>query len=449
MVEHMKYIVFALLLSSLPVCTQEPSPSRISRPSEDIIQNIAFVNVNVITMESEAVLMNQTVLVKDSKIELIGSSKSTKIPSTYFRIDAKGAYLMPGLADMHTHIWYKEDLLPYVANGVTTVLNMGSPSVILQFRAQASAREIIAPTIFASGFVDGPDSRGWLARTPAEAEEAVTEIKAGGWDFIKVYNSIPADAYQALMAKAKSERIAVIGHGVRAPGMPGILSSGQVMIAHAEEYLYTFFNRTPNESKISEAVTLTKNAGAYVTPNLCTYETISRQWGNLAESQRLLNLPEMKYINPKWKDAFWKQFDFTTRNGNINMEYAFLKKLTKGFYDGGVPLLLGTDTPFMIGQVNGFAVHDDLRNLMECGLTPYQALTIGTRNAGEFIGKYVPDSKSFGLVKVGYQADLLLLQSNPLTDLKALKDRVGVMINGRWLSEAKLKEDMEVLAKSY
>lgn len=445
----MKYFILGLLLSFLPVCTEEPTRSKIDRPVEDIKQDIAFVNVNVITMESEAVLMNQTVLVKDSKIELIGSSKSIKVPSTYFRIDAKGAYLMPGLADMHTHIWYKEDILPYVANGITTVLNMGGPSIILQFRTQAANQEIIAPFIFTGGFVDGPDSRGWLARTPAEAEEAVTEIKAGGWDFIKAYNSIPADAYQALMAKAKSENISVIGHGVRASGMQGVLNSGQVMIAHAEEYLYTFFGNAPNDSKIAEAVTVTKNAGAYVTPNLCTYETIARQWGNPTEVQRLLNLPEMKYVSPKWKDNFWKQFDFERRNGNINTQYAFLKKLTKAFYDEGVPLLLGSDTPFMVGQANGFAIHDDIRNLIECGLTPYQALSIGTKNAGEFINKYVAGSKSFGIVKIGYKADLLLLQSNPLTNTQVLKDRVGVMINGRWLSEAKLNEEMEVLAKSY
>ncbi len=446
---YMKYIILGLLLSSLSVCTEEPPPLKIDRPVEDIKQDIAFVSVNVINMESEAILMNQTVLVKDSKIELIGPSKTTKVPSTYFQVDAKGAYLMPGLADMHTHIWYKEDLLPYVANGITTVLNMGSPSIILQFRTQAANLEIIAPSIFAGGFVDGPDSQGWLARTPAEAEEAVTEIKSGGWDFIKAYNSIPSDAYYALMEKAKKENISVIGHGVRAPGMQGILSSGQVMIAHAEEYLYTFFDNALDDSKIQEAVTLTKNAGAYVTPNLCTYETIARQWGNAAELQRMLSLPEMKYVSPKWRDNFWKQFDFTTRNGNINAQYAFLKKLTKAFYDGGVPLLLGSDTPFMTAQANGFAIHDDIRNLIESGLTPYEALSVGTKNAGEFINKYVVGSKPFGLIKVGYKADLLLLQANPLTDTNALKDRVGVMINGRWLSEAKLKEDMEALAKSF
>lgn len=446
----MKCLNLILPIFCLAFCeSKEPIANQTNRPSEDIIQDVAFIHVNVITMESESVLMDQVVLIKDAQIELISPFSSAAIPSNYFQIEAKGAYLMPGLADMHTHIWYKEDILPYVANGITTVLNMGGPSIILQFRTQAANREIIAPSIFAGGFVDGPDSRGWLARTPAEAEEAVTEIKAGGWDFIKAYNGIPADAYQALMAKAKSENIFVIGHGVRAPGLQGVLNSGQVMIAHAEEYLYTFFGNAPNDSKIAEAVTLTQNAGAYITPNLCAYETIARQWGNPAEAERLSSLPEMKYVSPKWKDNFWKQFDFAARNGNINTEYTFLKKLTKALYDGGVPLLLGSDTPFMLGQANGFAIHDDIRNLIECGITPYEALSIGTKNAGEFINKYVTGSKPFGLVKVGYKADLLLLHSNPLIDTKALKDRVGVMIGGRWLSETKLKEDMEVLAKSY
>ncbi|CAN5359190.1 amidohydrolase family protein [soil metagenome] len=445
----MTRILLFLLISSFSSCDSNVTIQKIDRPSEDIIEDIAFVHVNVITMESEHVLMDQTVLVHNSQIESIAPSSSNEISTTYFQIDAKGAYLMPGLSDMHTHIWYKDDLLPYVANGITTVLHMGGPSIILDFRKQALNKEIISPSIFASGFVDGPNSRGWYARTPQEGEEAVSEIKAGGWDFIKVYNSIPLDAYQALMAKAKTENMPVIGHGVRAPGMQGILTSGQAMIAHAEEYLYTYFNNSTDESKIAEAVTITKKAGAYVTPNLCTYETIARQWGNPTELQRLLSLPEMKYVSPKWRDNFWMQFDFATRGGNINNQYAFLKKLTKAFSDGGVPLLLGTDTPYIIGQSNGYAIHDDLRNLMECGLTPYQALSIGTKNAGEFINKFISGSKSFGMIKQGYKADLILLQSNPLSNLNALKDRVGVMINGRWLSEKRLKEEMEKLAGSY
>jgi hypothetical protein len=400
-------------------------------------------------MESEEVLADQIVLINDSKIESIGPSTSVSIPPSYFEIDASGAYLIPGLADMHTHIYYQEDLLPYAASGITTVLNMGSPSRILQLRSEAANGSIISPSIFASGFVDGPDSKGWYARNPAEAEEAVSEIKSAGWDFIKAYNGIPLDAYQTLMSTAKTAGISVVGHGVRAPGMEGVLSAGQVMIAHAEEYLYTFFGNSPDESKIQDAVTLTKNSGSYVTPNLCTYETIAKQWGDPITLQRLLNADEMKYVSPKWKDDFWNQFDFANRGGNIDTQYAFLKKLTKGFHDGGVPLLLGTDTPYVIGQANGYAIHDDIRNLRECGLTPYEVLTVGTRNAGEFINQNVQGSLPFGMIKVGYKADLILIQSNPLKDLSALKDRVGVMLNGRWLSEKRLQEEMELLALSF
>jgi hypothetical protein len=419
------------------------------RQVQDIVKDVAFVHVNVITMESEEILMDQTVLIKNSRIASVGPSATITVSNDYFEIDATGKFLMPGLADMHTHIWYEEDLLPYVANGITTVLNLGSPASILEFRDRAAKKELIAPTIYASGFVDGPGSRGWSVRTPAEAEKAVVEIKTNGWDFIKAYNSIPADAYLSLMTKAKSENIAVVGHGVRSMGMQGILNAGQVMIAHAEEYLYTFFGNSPNESKIPEAVALSRNAGVYVIPNLCTYEVITNQWGSPATLDQLLHAPEIEYVSPKWKDSYWKQFNFVSRPGNIDTQYAFLKKLTKGFYDGGVPLLLGSDTPAMNAQANGFAIHDDIRNLISIGLTPYQVLCIGTKNAGDFITKYRPGSVPFGLVKTGYQADLLLLNANPLHDVKALRNRVGVMINGRWLSEDKLINEMQKLRKSF
>ncbi len=417
---------------------QEKFPS-----SQDVNKDIVFLHANVVTMESDVVLKDYSVFTHNGIIIKIEPTSSVAIHDSVFKIDATGKYLMPGLADMHTHIWYKEDILPYVANGITTVLHMGGPSAILQFRMEAANKQIISPTIFASGFVDGPGSRGWLATTPAEAEQAVEEIKTAGWDFVKAYNSIPLDAYTALMNKAREKKISVIGHGVRAPGIKGVLTGGQVMIAHAEEYLYAYFDNQTDETLIASAVADTKNAGAYVTPNLVTYETIAKQWGKPAALQQMLAKPEMKYVSPKWKNANWQQFDFTTRPGNIDAQYNFLKLFTKKLSDAGVPLLLGTDSPFMIGEVNGFAIHDDLRNMIACGLTPYQALMAGTKTAGEFINKYVAASKPFGLIKEGYKADLLLLHSNPLLNIENLKQRVGVMINGRWLNETKLQEEMD------
>jgi Amidohydrolase family len=442
--------LYSLLFSFIFSCHKPPKDPFVgARPAEDIDKSIVFLHANVITMENEVVLKDYSVFTHNGIITKIESTIPVAIPDSVFKIDATGMYLVPGLADMHTHIWYKDDILPYVANGITTVLHMGGPSAILQFRAEAANKQIISPTIWASGFVDGPGSRGWLATTPAEAEQVVEEIKSAGWDFVKVYNSIPSAAYAALMNKAREKNIPVIGHGVRGPGMQGVLTAGQVMIAHAEEYLYTHFNNTPDESLIPGAVSITKNAGAYVTPNLVTYETIAKQWGKPAGLQEMLAKPEMKYVSPKWKNNNWNQFDFTGRPGNIDLQYNFLKLFTKKLSDAGVPLLLGSDSPFMIGQANGFAIHDDLRNMIACGLTPYQALMAGTKTAGEFINKYVGTSKPFGLIKEGYKADLILLTANPLLNVGNVKKRAGVMINGRWLSEAKLMEEMEKLAKSF
>lgn len=446
----MSFKILLLVSFAINSCHKPGKQDKIFvRPSEDIDRSIAFTHAKVITMESDQVLTDYTVISRGGKIEAIGPTSNINLPDSLFEINANGMYLMPGLADMHTHINYKEDILPYVANGITTVLNMGSPPSILQYRLQTATKQMIGTCIFASGFVDGPGSKGWLVSTPQQAEQAVTDIKTQGWDFIKAYNNIPSDAFTTLLNKAKQEHIAVIGHGVRAPGMESILNSGQVMIAHAEEYLYTYFNNVPDETKIPGAVLITKNAGAYVTPNLCTYETISRQWGNAAGLQQMLQQPEMKYVDPRWKNGSWNQFNFTTRPGNINDRYHFLKLLTKAFQDANVPLLLGTDTPFMIGEANGFAIHDDLKNLVSCGLSPYQALVCGTRNAGEFINRTVTSSQPFGLIKEGYRADFLLLSANPLSDIENIKARVGVMINGRWLSEKKLHDEMEKLAASF
>ncbi len=439
--------LFLNFILSSATCKKDSLPNGL--PTQDIYKDIVFLHANVITMENDVALKDYSVFTHNGIITKLEPTSSVTIPDTVFKIDATGKYLMPGLADLHTHIWYKEDILPYVANGVTTVLNMGSGSSILQFRTEAANKQIISPTIFASGFVDGPGSRGWLATTASEAEQAVEEIKNAGWDFVKAYNSIPLDAYTALMNKAKEKKISVIGHGVRASGIRGVLTSGQVMIAHSEEYLYAYFNNQTDESLIPSAVTDTKNAGAYVTPNLVTYETIAKQWGKPAVLQQMLAKPEMKYVSPKWKNTNWQQFDFTTRPGNIDAQYNFLKLFTKKLSDAGVPLLLGTDTPFMIGEVNGFAIHDDLRNMIACGLTPYQALMAGTKTPGEFINKYVATSKPFGIIKEGYKADLLLLNANPLLNVENVKQRVGVMINGRWLSEIKLKEEMGKLAESF
>ncbi len=442
------------LLLALTTCSHDgerlaASEELLDTPEEDVRGTIAFVGVNVVPMDSERILADQTVLVREGKIVALGSTAQITIPDSAYQMDGKGKYLLPGLADMHTHIYYQEDLLPYVANGVTTVLNMGSPSAILQFREQVINDKLVGPTIFAGAFVDGVGNRGWIVRTPEEARIDVRDIKSRGWDFIKVYNSIKSDVFFALMDEAKKEGIAVIGHGVRAPGMRGILEAGQVMIAHAEEYIYTHFNNTFEANLIPAAVEITAKAGAYVTTTLSAYETIMLQWGNPAGLEALLARPEVRYVRPSWVSEWRSSQRYINNSGNLRPAYEFQKRFVKAFHDAGVPLLLGTDTPTIPGIVPGFGIHQDLRNLVSAGLRPYDAIAAGTRNAGEFIGKFVPGAEPFGAIAVGKRADLILLEANPLENVANIAKRRGVMIRGRWLSEKTLQRFLNELAKSF
>jgi hypothetical protein len=420
---------------------------------EDVSGLVAFVDVSVIAMESEMVLPRQTVIVADREITAVGPARTTSIPAGSHRVDGRGRYLMPGLTDAHTHVVHREDLLPYVANGVTSIVNMGNepdPS-ILELRDKVMDGEVLGPTLYVSRFVDGSRDQGeghpYLVHSADAARSAAIEAKSEGYDLIKVYNSLPTEFFLALMDEAEKQGIAVVGHGVRESGMQGLLEAGQVMVVHAEEYLYTHFSRTTDTTLIPSAVEMTLDAGAYVVPNLSAYEIIAQQWGSQEALDELLVMPGTEVLHPDWRE-YWSGGRYLDREGNIADRLEFLRRFTRELNDAGVPLLLGTDSPPIPGMLPGFSIHEDIRNMSVSGLTPYESLVAGTRNAGAFFRKHVPESEPFGTVATGQRADLILLDENPLQDVTNVKHRSGVMVRGRWLSEAKLQGLLRELARS-
>ena len=412
---------------------------------EDTAGTIAFVAVNLVSMERDEVVPGQTVLVKDGVITAIGSDGAFDLPEDAHRVDGCDRHLMPGLTDAHTHVGFVEDLLAYVANGVTTIINMGNqPDLpILAWRDSVDRGERLGPTIFAGRFVDGIRGEGpdlpFLIYSEEQAREVAVSTKSEGWDLIKVYNSLPLEFYQALMTEAKRQRIPVVGHGVREPGMQGILEAGQAMIVHAEEYMYTHFNNTTDTTLTPSAIEMTLDAGAYVVPNLSAYEIIARQWGSQEVLDELLEMPNLRYAHPSWREM-WAEGRYLDRTGSIMDRVSFLRSLTGRFQAAGVPLLLGTDSPTIPGLLAGFSIHEDLRNMIEAGLTPYEALVAGTRNAGAFLETHVAGAEPVGTIAVGQRADLILLDGNPLEDVTNVELRSGVMARGRWLSEARLQQ---------
>ncbi len=403
----------------------------------------AFIDVQLVPMDREQVLAHQTVLVRGNTITAVGGANRLKVPSEATRVDGHGtAYLLPGLADMHTHVMRSEDLLPYTANGVTTILHMGAAPADFVDHIQESidAGETVGPQIFFAFMIDGsPALSRFYVRTPEQARAAVQLAKANGYVFVKVYNNLTPEEFAAIIEEGRRQGLPVIGHGVRSVGLPAALIQGQVMVAHAEEFYYTAFaNHIPADPAIvRQVVEETFRSGAYVTPNLSTFATIARQWGRPEVIRGFLQDPRIRELSPDER-MDWSDSDYVHREGDIAPILTFLASFTKALADRGVPLLTGTDSPVIPGMLPGYSIHEDLQRLTAAGLTPFQALSAATRVPGEFMVRFVPRAMPFGEIKPGMRADLLLVSANPLQSLESIRQPLGVMSAGRWKSRQQL-----------
>ncbi len=414
----------------------------------------AFVDVNVVPMDSERVLQRQTVLVQEGRISAIG--RDLPLPPGTRIISGHGrAYLSPGLADMHTHSATRADLAVYLANGVTTVLNMGGASSEFMDGVRPAVNEgrIPGPHVYAAFRVDGSPRYGnFVVTTPDEARAVVALARTNGYDFIKVYNDLSPECFAALIEAGQREHMAIVGHGITRVGLERQLAAGQVLVAHTEEFLYTTFgalgDAAPSAALIPGAIAFIRRSGAYVTADLNTYQTIARQWGQPRVLESLMHEDAVRYVSPAQRLA-WRAGDYSGRPGTLAAKVAFLRRFTRAMSDAGVPLVTGTDAPSIAGLAPGYSLHQDLRALQEAGLTRYQALAAATRVPGEFVHAYVPGSDRFGTVAPGSRADLVLSAANPLADLSTLGKPVGVMARGTWYPAARLRQLLHGVAARY
>ena len=270
--------------------------------------DIAFTNINVVPMDRDHILRNHTVVVTDGVISAVAPTAEIQLTGDMTVLDGSGRYLMPGLFDMHVHLRNEADLPVYLANGVTTVLNMGGPSHLLEWRDRIEAGTLVGPHLLVSFFIDGPGGRFGIVRTPEAARSAVTGAGESGYDYIKVYNSLTTEQFTAIVAEANRRGISVIGHAVRAPGMEGILEGGQIMIAHGKEYIYTHFGNTTNRALLPSAIELTRRTGAYLIPNLWAFEIMTVQWGRPAAVDSFLSLPATRYLHPSYRHSWQSRF---------------------------------------------------------------------------------------------------------------------------------------------
>lgn len=440
--------------------------------STDSTQNIpepfAFLDVNVVPMDSEHILEHQTVIIRNEKIERIGSYQEIEIPGNATQIDGSGRYLMPGLVDMHAHIEHEDALILFLANGVTTVRNMWGFSKHLTWKKKILDGELTGPSIYTAGSLfDGPPGV-WdgsiVLEKPEEAEQFVVDQIERGYDFIKVYY-LQKKPFNALLAAACKHNIPVIGHVSDAVGLKGVLTSGQYSIEHLDGYwMLLESDNSPfrgkfvdyhsyimkwnymDEAKMPAAAALTKFSGIWNCPTLVVYQRNASP----AEADSFYALPEMKYMDPV-SLASWDPTKYFATMKLIEEEWKAeakifpnLVKFTEYLHKAGAKLLLGSDTPNPF-VVPGFSIHTELQNFIKAGMSPYEAIKTGTYNAAECLGEL----DKFGTIQTGKQADLILLKDNPLKDVANITHRCGVMVRGQWFSEDDLQDKLEKIASSY
>jgi imidazolonepropionase-like amidohydrolase len=423
--------------------------ARESAPGDAMIPSgveTAIVDVTVIPMDRERAVPHQTVLVHDGRIVAVGPGDSLTVPPETRRIQGAGRFLIPGLADMHVHVWDTTDFTLDLAQGVTTIRNLEGLPIHLRWRAKVDSGVLLGPTIFTSGpFTNQP-----TITTPRDAREAVLAQQASGYDEIKIHGALSRDAYDTLTAVARRVGIPVVGHAPRNLPFEAVLEDGQAELSHVEELIYTFFHydvSAASAERIPEVVAAIRRAGLVITPTLVTYRRIAAQVENL---DSLLADPAMAYVRP-YELATWQRENNRylrggtgpERIGTLRARYAFQVRLVQALHAAGVPLMMGTDA---VGPtwVPGWAAHEELEIFVGLGMTPYQALRTATHAPAAFLGQ----AGLFGVIAPGARADLVLLEANPLDEIRNTRRIAGVMVRGRWLPKAALAARLADVARA-
>jgi hypothetical protein len=311
---------------------------------------------------------------------------------------------------------------------------MWGRSFHLQLREKIQKGELLGPTLYiASPVLEGPD-HSWPnsigLRNPTEAREAVIKYKKFGYDFIKIYHTLPSELYTQILQTGDSTNIPVVGHIPIQVELNKTLSLNQYSFEHID--LTQLRKISPTISLEIKAAMIGK-AQKWICPTLIVHKNIQRKPDNPS-----LQKHYEPYVDKDTR-KFWQQ-GFTDRAS----EYELQKKLARIMFHSGAKLLSGTDclNSYVLA---GFSLHKELEELVRAGLSQFEALKTSTVNAAEFL----KSEQETGTIEVGKIADLLLLEDNPLQEIRNTRKIQGVMIKGKWFNSNELDNILRDVKENY
>ena len=465
-----------VLLSILLLTTSIAGQTGGSSPQGKVV---AFINVNVIPMDRERVIRNQTVIVRNNTIAAIGDAKRIKVPAGAQKVDGTDKFLIPGLMDMHVHL-FSDDEFPdalaedefkvMIAYGVTTIrLMIGTPEQLV-LREKSAKGEILAPTIFAASphLTGRKQPNAYVVTTEAEARAAVVKSKRDGYDFIKVTTYLAPEVYEAIVDEASKQNIRVVGHAdSRSVGLQRALKARQ-QIEHLDSYLEALLpDNAPvkgsvsdiyvynpknwesidylDEKKIPELARLTVKANPFVTPTLHLFKFT---FGKGRSEESFMAQPDIRFYPRKTIDQWTrasKRYLSTAAPVEKREKYVRVRnQIVKAIYDAGGRIMAGSDTPEWL-MLYGHTLHLELIDLRDAGLSNYAALETATRNPAMYLGLL----DQTGTIEKRKRGDLVLLDANPLDDIANTQKRAGVMIKGQYFTQTEMDRWLDEIAPRF
>lgn len=381
-------------------------------------------------------------LILNGKITAINAAETPIADKLYTRHDGKGGYVMPGLIDMHVHAYDPAAFIIALSHGVTHLRIMNGVKEHIIWRKELENGNRVGSTItvsspIISGFKNA--HMHYPAHTPTDAIAAVVKAKTQGYDLIKAYGNLTAPVLQALLSEASKQHIPVAKHGPHpAENMEWNKLSGLQSLEHAEDIYQGPLNYHQDQKKLDETIVKLKTLNIPITPTL----NIFWQLTQISEyKQAYIDTLPSNYISPiialqDNHDQIPRWIKSSDKMVKHNKEtLAYLQEITRQLYQANIPLLVGSDSGMLLSP-HGLATHREMMLMHQAGLPAIEVLRAATINAAKALGK----ESQLGQMAVGYNADLVLLEQNPIGNLTTIERPTAVIKHGRFFSSMELKQ---------
>jgi imidazolonepropionase-like amidohydrolase len=403
--------------------------ARVAKPAAVKHQNLVITHARMIDVVKNSLLPDATIWIENGKIKAVGKSSDIQIPADVFVLDAKGKTILPGLWDMHAHFEQAEWGPAYLAAGVTTVRDCGNEfDYINAIKKSIDQGSGIGPNIIKAGIIDGkgPFALGVIqADTREEAVSLVRMYKDNGFAQIKIYSSVKPAILKAICSEAHGLGLTVTGHIPMGMNLEQAVDSGMDMVNHVQ-YIYSILkkNKTTGTVDFSDSANLAvikflKDHQVVIDPTLGVFELVFR---SVKDDIRDIE-PAFSSLPDPLKPLFTNTGSNTTQEierGKIIMKtyMEIVNELNKN----GITLVAGTDMGFP-----GYSVFRELELYVASGLSPMEAIQTATI----IPAKVMNQGSIRGSVEAGKNADLILVDGDPLENIRNIRKMSLVIKDGQ------------------